>query len=132
MRYSRRQYKVSVPLKKTRCPTAYQRLKKRNRLPFLRRLYDDNFYAPFSVELRPKPSIEEQKHFDELERNWREKKRLIDEKSRNNRRTEAERATRTAETIDGLERNWREEKLLIDEKSRNNRRTEAERASRRA
>ena len=23
--YSRRQYKVSVPLKKTRCPTAYQR-----------------------------------------------------------------------------------------------------------
>ena len=47
--YSRRQYKVSVPLKKTRCPTAYQRLKKRNRLPFLRRLYDHNFYAPFSV-----------------------------------------------------------------------------------
>ena len=27
--YSRRQYKVSVPLKKNRCPTAYQRLKKR-------------------------------------------------------------------------------------------------------
>ena len=47
--YSRRQYKVSVPLKKTRCPTAYQRLKKRNRLPFLRRLYDHNFYVPFSV-----------------------------------------------------------------------------------
>ena len=48
-----------------------------------------------------------------LERNWREEKRLIDEKNRNNRRTEAERATRTAETIDGLERNWREEKLLM-------------------
>ena len=47
--YSRYQYKVSVPLKKTRCPTAYQRLKKRNRLPCLRRLYDHNFYAPFSV-----------------------------------------------------------------------------------
>ena len=47
--YSRRQYKVSVPLKKNRCPTAYQRFKKRNRLPFLRRLYDHNFYAPFSV-----------------------------------------------------------------------------------
>ena len=46
--------------------------------------------------------------------------------------TEAERATRTAETIDGLERNLREEKLLIDEKNRNNRRTEAEWASRRA
>ena len=29
--YSRRQYKVSVPLKKTRCPTAYQRFKKRYR-----------------------------------------------------------------------------------------------------
>ena len=57
--YSRRQYKVSVPLKKNRCPTAYQRLKKRNCLPFLRRLYDHNFYAPFSVELRPKPSIED-------------------------------------------------------------------------
>ena len=26
--YSRRQYKVSVPLKKNRCPTAYQRFKK--------------------------------------------------------------------------------------------------------
>ena len=31
LNYSRRQYKVSVPLKKNRCPTAYQRLKKRNR-----------------------------------------------------------------------------------------------------
>ena len=68
---------------------------------------------------------------DGLERNWREEKRLIDEKSINNRRTEAERTT-TAETIDGLERNGQEEKLLIDEKSKNNRRTEAERASRRA
>ena len=47
--YSRRQYKVSVPLKKNRCPTAYQRLKKRNHLPLLRRLYAHNFYAPFSV-----------------------------------------------------------------------------------
>ena len=55
---------------------------------------------------------------DGLERNWREEKRLIDEKSINNRRTEAEWATRTAETIDGLERNGREEKLLIDKKSR--------------
>ena len=41
---------------------------------------------------------------DGLERNWREEKRLIDEKSINNRLTEAERATRRAETIDGL--NW--------------------------
>ena len=55
---------------------------------------------------------------DGLERNWREEKRLIDEKSRNNRRTEAERVTRTAETIDRLVRNWREEKLFIDKKSR--------------
>ena len=84
---------------------------------------------------------------DGLERNWREEKRLIDEKSINNRRTEAERATRRAETIDelkrigrleqqktidGLERNGREEKLLIDKKSRNNRRNDAERATRRA
>ena len=44
---------------------------------------------------------------DGLERNWREEKRLIDEKSINNRRTEAERATRRAETIDGLKRNGR-------------------------
>ena len=57
---------------------------------------------------------------DGLERNWPEEKLLIDEKSRNNRRTEAKWATRRAETIDGLERNWPEEKLLIDEKSRNN------------
>ena len=35
---SRRQYKVSVPLKKRSCPTAFQRFKKRNCLPFLRRL----------------------------------------------------------------------------------------------
>ena len=62
---------------------------------------------------------------DGLEKNWREEKRLIDKKSINNRRTDAERATRTAETIDRLERNWREEKLLINKKSRNNRRTEA-------
>ena len=67
---------------------------------------------------------------DGLERNWREEKRSIDEKSINNRRTVAERATRRAETIDGLKRNerleqqktidgleqnGREEKLLIDE-----------------
>ena len=126
--YSRRQYKVSVPLKKKRCPTAYQHLKKRNRLPFLRSQF---LCAIF--HLTPPKSINRRAGVtDELERNWREEKRLIDEKSINNRRTEAERATRTAETIDGLERNWREEKLLIDEKSRNNRRTEAERASRRA
>ena len=105
--YSRRQYKVSVPLKKTRCPTAYQRLKKRNRLPFLRRLYAHNFYAPFSVELRPKSINRRAKVIDELERNWRGEKRLIDEKSLNNRRTEAERSTRRAETIDGLKRNGR-------------------------
>ena len=76
------------------------------------------------------------------ERNWREEKRLIDKKSINNRRTEAERATRTrknrwteAERVTRtakIEQNWREEKLLIDEKTRNNRRTQAERASRRA
>ena len=45
--YSRRQYKVSVPLKKKRCPTAYQRLKKRNCLPFLWRLYDHKFTRHF-------------------------------------------------------------------------------------
>ena len=55
--------------------------------------------------------------FDRLERNWREEKRLIDEKSINIRRTEAEWAarrverteadwtTRRAETIDGLKWN---------------------------
>ena len=69
---------------------------------------------------------------DGLDGNCQEEKLLIDEKSIHNRRSEAERVTKTAETIDGLEQNWREDKLLIDEKSRNNRRTEAERASRRA
>ena len=49
---------------------------------------------------------------DGLERNWREEKRLIDEKSINNRRTEAERETRRAKTIDGLERKWQEDNLL--------------------
>ena len=44
---------------------------------------------------------------DELERNWREEKRLIDDKSINNRRTEVERSTRRAETIDGLKWNGR-------------------------
>ena len=60
---------------------------------------------------------------DELERNWREEKRLIDEKSINNRRTEAERSTRRAETIDGLKRNG-------DYNSRNNQRTRAKLARR--
>ena len=69
---------------------------------------------------------------DGLERNWREEKRLIDKKSRNNRWTEVEWATRTAETIDGLERYWQEEKLLIDEKSISNRWTEVELATIRA
>ena len=46
---------------------------------------------------------------DGLERNWQEEKRLIDEKSINNRRTEAEWATRRAETINGLNRNGRQE-----------------------
>ena len=106
--YSRLQYKVSIPLKKTRCPTAYQRFKKRNRLPFLRRLYGHNFYAPFSVYITPPKSINRRAEvIDELERNWREEKRLIDEKSINNRRTEVERLTRRAETIDGLKRNGR-------------------------
>ena len=82
--YSRRQYKVSILLKKTRCPTSYQR--------FLRRLYDHNFYAPFSVK-----SINRRAEtIYGLERNWRKEKLLIDEKSRNNRRTEAERTSRRA------------------------------------
>ena len=105
--YSRRQYKVSVPLKENRCPTAYQRLKKCNRLPFLRRLYAQNFYAPFSVELRPQSINRRAEVIEELERYWRGEKRLTDEKSINNRRTEAERSTRRAETIDGLKRNGR-------------------------
>ena len=91
--------------------------------------------------LTPPKSINERRAevIDGLERNWREEKRLIDEKSRNIRRTEAERTTRRAETIDELKQNvrlvqqlkqsWREEKLLIDEKSINNRRTEAELAT---
>ena len=120
--YSMRQYKVSVPLKKTLCPTVYQRLKKRNRLLFLRRLYAHNFYAPFSVKLRPKSIYRRAKVIDELERNWRGEKRLIDKKSINNQRTEAERSTRRAETIDGLKRNGR----------RNNRRTRAKLARREA
>ena len=77
--------------------------------------------------LNPPKSINEKSRsiIDGLERNWREEKRLLDEKSINNRRTEAERVTRRAETIDRLKRNGR-----LD--SRNNRRTRAKRARRRA
>ena len=65
---------------------------------------------------------------DGLERNWREEKRLIDEKSINNQRTEAKQSTRRAETIDGLKCNGRlvEQKQSTDcsrtgdYKSRNN------------
>ena len=56
---------------------------------------------------------------DRLEQNLREEKQLIDEKSRNNRRTEAERATRRAETIDELKRNRRLEQETIDGIERN-------------
>ena len=59
---------------------------------------------------------------DRLERNWREEKRLIDEKSINNRRIEAEQATRRAETIEGLKRNGRlEQQKTIDGLERNGR-----------
>ena len=37
--YSRRQYKVSVPLKKTRCPTAYQHFTAFIRSQFLRAIF---------------------------------------------------------------------------------------------
>ena len=62
---------------------------------------------------------------DSLERTWREEKRLIDEKSINNRRTEAERETRKAETIDGLSGTG-------VYNSRNNRRTRTKLARREA
>ena len=95
--YSRRQYKVSLPSKKTCCPTAYQRFKKRNCLPFLRSQFLRTIFR-----LTPPKSINRRAEvIDELERNWREEKRLIDEKSINNRRTEAEWSTRRAETIGG-------------------------------
>ena len=93
--------KFPYPLKKTRCPTSYQRLKKRNRLPFLR----SQFLLDIFRLIPPKSINRRAEVIDELERNWREEKRLIDEKSINNRRTEAERSTRRAETIDGLKRN---------------------------
>ena len=82
---------------------------------------------------------------DGLERNWREEKLLIDEKSKNNRRTE--RNGRVEEQkqltdwsgtgdyksrnncVDWVRWNWPEEKRLIDEKSRNNWWTGAERPS---
>ena len=61
---------------------------------------------------------------DGLERNWQEEKRLIDEKSINNRWTEAERVTRRTETIDGLKRNGRleQQKQLTDYKAKRVRR----------
>ena len=98
-------------LKKTRCPTAYQLLKNRNRLPFFHR--NGCTLSPFlrsqflRVIFHLTPSMRRAELIDGLERNWREKKRLIDEKSINNRRTEAERVTRRAETIDGLKQNGR-------------------------
>ena len=90
--------KFPYPLKKNRCPTSYQRLKKRNRLPFLLAIF--RLIPPKSINRRAEV-------IDELEQNWREEKQLIDEKSINNRRTEDERSTRRAETIDGLKRNGR-------------------------
>ena len=53
---------------------------------------------------------------DGLEQNWREEKRLIDEKSINNRWTEVEQVTRGAETINGLKQNGRleQQKQLTD------------------
>ena len=106
MSYSRRQYKVSVPLKKKHCPTAYQRLKKRNRLPFYG-VYMLTIFTRYFLSNSAQIINRRAEVIDELERNWREQKRLIEEKSINNRRTEAERSTRRAETIDGLKRNGR-------------------------
>ena len=80
LEYSRRQYKVSVPLKKNHCPTACQRLKKRNR-----------FYGVYMLTIFTRQIHQQRAEvIDDLERNWREEKRLIDQKSINNRRTEAE------------------------------------------
>ena len=100
--YSRRQYKVSVPLKKTIVLRHTNVLKNVTihmafiRSQFLRVIF--RLTLPKSINRRAEV-------IDELERNWREEKRLIDEKSINNRRTEAERSTRRTETIDGLKRN---------------------------
>ena len=148
---SRRQYKVSVPFKKN--PVVLRRTNAFKTVTVHR------FFTVFTAFIRsqclcvifrltPPKSIHEKSRTNRRTRAKLEKKRLIDEKSINNRWTEAERATRRssrinrwteaerayrrAETIDRLERNWREEKLLIDVKSRNNRRTEAERATIRA
>ena len=103
-KYSRRQYKVSVLFKKT-IVLRRTNIKKNVTVYHFNGVYMLQFLRPIFRPTPPK-SI--------------------------NRQTEAERATRTAETINRLERNWKEEKQLIDEKSINNRRTEAERASRRA
>ena len=108
--YSRRQYKVSVPSKKTvvlRHTNVFKTVTVFTafiRSQFLRVIF----------RLTPPKSINEIRAVvsDRPEQNWQAEKRLIDKKSRNNRRTEAE-------TIEGLKRNWQEEELLIDEKSRN-------------
>ena len=50
---------------------------------------------------------------DGLERNWREEKQLIDEKSIKNRRTEAERESRRAERINRLKWNGRLEEQKV-------------------
>ena len=65
------------------------------------------FTRHFPSNSAQNPSMRRAELIDGLERNWQEEKRLIDEKSRNNRRTEAERATRRAETIDRLKQNGR-------------------------
>ena len=105
--YSRRQYKVSVPLKKNRCPTAYQRLKKKQPFTVFTAFICSQFLRGIFHLTPPKSINRRAEVIDELERNWREEKRLIDKKSINNRQTEAERSTRRAETIDGLKRNGR-------------------------
>ena len=107
--YSRRQYKVSVPSKKKNVV-----LRRTNVLPFtVFTAFIRSLFLCIIFRLTPPKSINERRVevIDGLEQNWREEKRLIDKKSRNNQWTEAERATRRAETIDELKRNGRLEQL---------------------
>ena len=105
--YSRRQYKVSVSLKKKLLSYGVPTLKKTKPFTVFTAFIRSQFLRAIFSLTPPKSINRRAEVIDELERNWREEKRLIDEKSINNRRTEAERSTRRAETIVGLKRNGR-------------------------
>ena len=103
--YSRHQYKVSVPSKKN--PVVLRRTNVFKTITIFTAFIRSQFLRVIFRLTLPKSINEKSRSNRRTRANWREEKRLIDKKSRNKRRTDAERATRKAETIDELKRNGR-------------------------